>query len=79
MFSGFKYPSFKSFTFRTEHSPVKFVVGLVVLALLIKYYEWMFALIFVSYLLYGFFRPFVSRATRRQIEDDDDDEAGSPA
>ncbi|HEY8966846.1 MAG TPA: CDP-diacylglycerol--serine O-phosphatidyltransferase [Candidatus Methylacidiphilales bacterium] len=74
MFSGFKYPSFKTFNFRTAHSPIKFLVGIAVLALAIKYYWWMLALIFVSYLLYGFCRPFVSRATRRQIEDDDDEE-----
>ncbi|SDU07430.1 CDP-diacylglycerol---serine O-phosphatidyltransferase [Verrucomicrobium sp. GAS474] len=74
MFSGFKYPSFKSFSFRTAHSPLKFGIAVVVLALTIKYYEWMLAVVFVSYLLYGFCRPFVSRATRRQIEDDDDDD-----
>ena len=28
---------------------------------------------FVSYLLYGFLRPFISRAWRREIEEDDDD------
>ena len=28
---------------------------------------------FVSYLLYGFLRPFISRAWRREIEDEEDD------
>ena len=29
---------------------------------------------FVSYLLYGFLRPFISRAWRREIEEDGEDE-----
>jgi CDP-diacylglycerol--serine O-phosphatidyltransferase len=32
------------------------------------------AVMFVSYLLYGFLRPFISRAWRREIEEEDDDE-----
>ena len=29
---------------------------------------------FVSYLLYGFLRPFISRAWRREIEEDEEDD-----
>ncbi len=39
----------------------------------IIYYWWMPAVMFVSYLLYGFLRPFISRAWRREIEEDDDE------
>jgi CDP-diacylglycerol--serine O-phosphatidyltransferase len=35
------------------------------------------ALMFVAYLLYGFLRPFISRAWRREIEDED--EPGDPS
>ena len=73
MFSKFKYPSFKGFTFRTEHSMGKFITVVGILALTIIYYHWMLAVVFVTYLLYGFFRPFVSRAWRRQIEEEDDE------
>jgi CDP-diacylglycerol---serine O-phosphatidyltransferase len=36
---------------------------------------------FVSYLLYGFLRPFLSRAWRREIEEEEEDEetTGEPA
>jgi CDP-diacylglycerol--serine O-phosphatidyltransferase len=34
------------------------------------------AVMFVSYLLYGFLRPFISRAWRREIEDEDDGPEG---
>ena len=78
MFSRFKYPSFKGFTLRTEHSIGKFVATAVVLALTIIYYRWMPAVVFVSYLLYGFFRPFVSLALRRQIEEEEEDEPSAP-
>jgi CDP-diacylglycerol--serine O-phosphatidyltransferase len=40
-------------------------------------YEWMPAILFIAYLLYGFFRPFLSPKRRREIEDEigeDEDE-----
>ena len=73
MFSKFEYPSFKGFNVRTQFSLPKFV-GLVVLFFLTAlYHTWMPAVLFVSYLLYGFFRPFLSRAMRREIEEEDED------
>jgi CDP-diacylglycerol--serine O-phosphatidyltransferase len=30
-------------------------------------------LFFASYLIYGFFRPYISRAWRREIEEEDED------
>jgi CDP-diacylglycerol--serine O-phosphatidyltransferase len=79
MFSKFKYPSFKSFNLRTEQSFGKSLAAIVILVLTILYYHWMPAVLFVTYLLYGFFRPFVSRAWRRQIEDDDDEDDDAEA
>jgi CDP-diacylglycerol---serine O-phosphatidyltransferase len=72
MFSKFEYPSFKGLNWRTQFSLPKFLFAVVVLGLNIIYYEWMPALMFVAYLLYGFLRPFISRAWRREIEDEDD-------
>jgi CDP-diacylglycerol--serine O-phosphatidyltransferase len=74
MFSKFKYPSFKAFSLRTEHSLPKFILVVVLLILVIVFYWWMLAVCFVTYLFYGFFRPFLSRAMRREIEEDEADE-----
>jgi CDP-diacylglycerol--serine O-phosphatidyltransferase len=74
MFSKFEYPSFKGFNWRTQFSLPKFLGVVVLLWLTIIYYWWMPAVMFVSYLLYGFLRPFLSRAWRREIEEDEDDE-----
>jgi CDP-diacylglycerol---serine O-phosphatidyltransferase len=42
-------------------------------------YHWMPAVLFVAFLLYGFVRPFVSKALRREIEDDGDESEGPDA
>ena len=73
MVSKFEYPSFKGFNWRTQFSPPKFLGVVVLLGLTIIYIEWMPAVIFVSYLLYGFTRPFLSRAMRKEIEEEDED------
>jgi CDP-diacylglycerol--serine O-phosphatidyltransferase len=78
MFSKFEYPSFKGLNWRTQFSLPKFLGAVVLLGLNIIYYEWMPALMFVCYLLYGFLRPFISRAWRREIEDEGEDEADEP-
>jgi CDP-diacylglycerol--serine O-phosphatidyltransferase len=72
MFSKFEYPSFKGLNWRTQFSLPKFMGAVLLLGLNIIYYEWMPALMFVAYLLYGFLRPFISRAWRREIEDEDE-------
>ena len=43
-------------------------------------YQWMPAVIFITYLLYGFLRPFLSRKMKEEIEDEveDDDPLESP-
>jgi CDP-diacylglycerol--serine O-phosphatidyltransferase len=77
MFSKFEYPSFKGFNWRTQFSLPKFIGAVALLLLNIIYYWWMPAVMFVSYLLYGFLRPFISRAWRREIEEEDDDDEPS--
>jgi CDP-diacylglycerol--serine O-phosphatidyltransferase len=74
MFSKFEYPSFKGFNWRTQFSLPKFMGAVALLWLNIFYYTWMPAVMFISYLLYGFLRPFISRAWRREIEEDEEDE-----
>jgi len=74
MVSKFEYPSFKGFNWRTQFSPSKFLIFVVVLGLNILYFQWMPAVMFVTYLLYGFLRPFLSRAMRREIEEEEEGE-----
>jgi CDP-diacylglycerol--serine O-phosphatidyltransferase len=74
MFSGFKYPSFKGINWRTTRSLPKFLAILFVLIFTVIYYEWMAFVIFVSYLLYGFLRPFLSRKMKEEIEEEVDEE-----
>ena len=75
MFSKFEYPSFKGFNWRTQVSLPKFVGAVAILLLTIIYYTLMPAVVFTSYLLYGFLRPFISRAWRKEIEEDEEEEA----
>jgi CDP-diacylglycerol--serine O-phosphatidyltransferase len=74
MFSGFKYPSFKAINWRTTRSMPKFLAIVVVLIATVLYYQWMPAVIFISYLLYGFLRPFLSRKMKEEIEEEVEDE-----
>lgn len=78
MMSQFKYPSFKSVSWRTSHSAWKFLVVVGLMILVVTYYRVLPAVLFVTYLLYGFVRPFLSRALRREIEDDDDEDEPAP-
>ncbi len=93
MFSEFKYPSFKAINWRTQRTLPALLVIMVVILFAGFNYQWMPAVIFLSYLMYGFLRPWLSRPWRRSIEreigateegddDEDDDEPnedGNPA
>lgn len=74
MFSHFKYPSFKAVNWRTQKSLPRLLIFIILILVTVRYYRWMPAILFISYLLYGFFRPFVSKRLRKEIEEDDDDE-----
>ena len=80
MFSGFRYPSFKALNLRTTRSLPKFIAIVGVMIFTAMNYQWMPAVIFISYLLYGFLRPFLSRKMKEEIEDEveDDDPLESP-
>jgi CDP-diacylglycerol--serine O-phosphatidyltransferase len=79
MFSGFKYPSFKAVNWRTQKSIPRFLVIVMLLLFTAWNYEWMPALLFIAYLIYGFLRPFLSREWRREIEEELEDETGDGA
>jgi CDP-diacylglycerol--serine O-phosphatidyltransferase len=70
MFSRFQYPSFKALNWKTKKSIPRFLVISLVLIFAVMNYEWMPAVLFLSYLLYGFLRPWLSREWRREIEEE---------
>jgi CDP-diacylglycerol--serine O-phosphatidyltransferase len=74
MFSSFKYPSFKNINWRTTRSVPKFIAILMAISLTVMYYHWMPAVLFITYLLYGFLRPFLSRQIKEGIEEEIEDE-----
>jgi CDP-diacylglycerol--serine O-phosphatidyltransferase len=76
MFSRVKYPSFKAVNWRTQRSLPAFIALIAVLVATALNYQWMPAVLFVAFLLYGFVRPFVSKALRREIEDGGEDDGG---
>ena len=77
MFSQYRYPSFKAINWHTQRTlPTLLVIfGLMVLTAIC--YQWMPAVIFLSYLMYGFLRPWLSLNWRRSIEEEiGEDEEG---
>ena len=70
MFSRFQYPSFKAINWKTKKSIPRFLVIFLVLVLTAMFYQWMPAVLFLAYLLYGFLRPWLSREWRREIEEE---------
>jgi CDP-diacylglycerol--serine O-phosphatidyltransferase len=76
MFSRFQYPSFKAINWKTKKSIPRFLAIILILTLTVLNYEWMPAVLFLSYLLYGFLRPWLSREWRREIEEEIGEETG---
>jgi CDP-diacylglycerol---serine O-phosphatidyltransferase len=74
MFSGFKYPSFKSLNWRSTRSLPKFILIVIVIIFTVMNYQWMPFALFTSYLLYGFLRPFLSRKMKEEIEEEIEEE-----
>ncbi len=70
MFSRFEYPSFKALNWKTKKSIPRFLVIILVLIVTVLNYEWMPAVLFLAYLLYGVVRRWLSREWRREIEEE---------
>src|SRR5216110_714120 len=70
MFSRFQYPSFKAVNWKTKKSIPRFLIIILVLIFTVLNYEWMPAVLFLAYLLYGVLRPWLSREWRREIEEE---------
>jgi len=78
MVSEVRYPSFKSLGIRSTTTFLKIVIATLFLGSLLilreKIMYYVLPLFFTLYLVYGFVRPRLSRAWRREIEEDDDDD-----
>lgn len=79
MFSRFKYPSFKGVNWHTKGSIPVFIAIFLLLIFTARYYFWMPAVLFITYLLYGFLRPFLSKRMRQEIEEPVDDKEENAA
>ena len=81
MVSEVRYPSFKSLGVRSSTTFLKVVIAALFVGCLLilreKILYYVLPLVFTAYLLYGFVRPRLSRAWRKEIEEDEDEaEAG---
>lgn len=79
MFSKVRYPSFKVVNWRTRRSIPTFLVIIVVLVFTAMHHEWMPAMIFIAYLLYGLIRPLLSQTWRREIDAELGEDEETPA
>ncbi len=68
MVSNLEYPSFKAVDARTRRSFHWVLISIVAIAFTVLNWHWMPAVLFVSYLLYGLVRPWVSRKWQQEIE-----------
>jgi CDP-diacylglycerol--serine O-phosphatidyltransferase len=77
MVSEVRYPSFKSLDFRAKRSFFKMLFIVLCVGFFLILWENVLPvlapLVFTAYLLYGFVRPYLSRAWRRGIEDEEDE------
>jgi CDP-diacylglycerol--serine O-phosphatidyltransferase len=77
MVSEVRYPSFKSFGLRSSTTFLKLIIAVLFVGSLLVFREkilyYVLPLFFTGYLLYGFVRPHISRAWRKEIEEDDED------
>lgn len=79
MFSRFQYPSFKAINWKTKKSIPRFLIIILILIFTVLNYEWMPAVLFLAYLLYGVLRSWLSREWRREIEEEIGEESPTEA
>jgi CDP-diacylglycerol--serine O-phosphatidyltransferase len=77
MVSEVRYPSFKSFGLRSSTTFLKLIIAVLFVGSLLVFREkilyYVLPLFFTGYLLYGFVRPHLSRAWRKEIEEADEE------
>jgi CDP-diacylglycerol---serine O-phosphatidyltransferase len=81
MVSTVRYPSFKSLGLRSRSTFTKAIGAALFLGCLLilreKILYYVLPAFFTLYLVYGFVRPSISRAWRREIEEEEEDEPGA--
>lgn len=77
MLSEFTYPSFKAINWRAKRSLIWFFAAVLTLVCAVSFVEFVPLIIFLSYLIYGLVRPWISREWRKEIEEGDDGEYAS--
>jgi len=78
MFSRIAYPSFKAIGWRTTRSVPAFILIIFIVFFTVTNLEWMPALLFLGYMLYGPIRPFINRRMRLRLEGGLESHAVSP-
>ena len=82
MVSEVKYPSFKSLDFRAKRSFFKMLSIVLIIGFLVilrdKVLPVIAPLLFTTYLVYGFVRPWIPHKTIHDIEDEDDENSELP-
>ena len=77
MVSEVKCPSFKSLDFRAKRSFLKMLIMVLCVGFFLILWEHVLPIlapaVFTIYLLYGFVRPYIPRATQREIEEETDE------
>ena len=80
MVSEVKYPSFKTIDLRATRTFTKTLVAILFIGSVVilreKILVFLLPLFFTGYLVYGFVRPRLSRAWRREIEEEDGEDDG---
>ncbi|MFN9409131.1 MAG: CDP-diacylglycerol--serine O-phosphatidyltransferase [Akkermansiaceae bacterium] len=69
MISDVRYPSFKSVDWKTRGSYTAILGAVVLVSLTIHFRYIMPVVLFSAYLIYGFFRPWISQRLRKEIEE----------
>jgi CDP-diacylglycerol---serine O-phosphatidyltransferase len=70
MVSNVRYPAFKQVEWTARRSVAAFAGVVVVAMLLFYHFEVTLAALFVAYMVYGLVRPWISKAWRREIEEE---------
>lgn len=81
MVSDVRYPSFKTVDWKTRGNFTTIVAAVVVIFLTFRFRYIMPVVLFSSYLIYGFIRPWISQRWRKEIEEfsvDDSPEESEP-
>jgi len=74
MFSKFRYPSFKALDWRARKSIPGVLLLAIAAGLIVLYYRYSLAVIFSIYLIYGFVRPYLSKARRSDLYEEEEEE-----